>query len=110
MAKVARDQEKRLSIGLLGNAAEILPEMVVQGFIPDVLTDQTSAHDPLNGYIPEGMTLEEANELRKSDPDRYVTLSNKSIKHHVKAMLMMQEKVGNTFDYANNIQQEVYDT
>ena len=109
MAKEARDQEKRLSIGLLGNAAEILPEMVVQGFIPDVLTDQTSAHDPLNGYIPEGMTLEEANELRKSDPDRYVTLSKKSIKHHVEAMLEMQEKGAITFDYGNNIRQVAYD-
>lgn len=108
-AQIARDQGKRLSIGLLGNAAEILPEMIAKGFIPDVLTDQTSAHDPLNGYVPVAMTLEEANTLRKTDSKKYVKLAKQSIKVHVEAMLEMQEKGAITFDYGNNIRQVAYD-
>ncbi|MDV2887519.1 urocanate hydratase, partial [Alkalihalophilus pseudofirmus] len=98
-----------LSIGLLGNAAEILPRMIEKGFNPDVLTDQTSAHDPLNGYVPVGFSLEQAVELRKSNPEKYVKLSKQSMAAHVRAMLEMQQKGAVTFDYGNNIRQVAKD-
>lgn len=100
---------KPLSIGLLGNAAEILPQLVERGFTPDLLTDQTSAHDPLNGYIPIGMTLEEAAKLRKEESAQYVKLSKESMAEHVKAMLVLQQKGAITFDYGNNIRQVALD-
>ena len=109
MAKEAKEKGDALSIGLLGNAAEILPKMVEIGFIPDVLTDQTSAHDPLNGYIPAQMSLEEAEELRKRDPKKYEERAKKSIALHVRAMLEMQKKGAVTFDYGNNIRQVAKD-
>ena len=105
LAKEAKVDGKSLSIGLLGNAAELLPKMIEQGFIPDVLTDQTSAHDPLNGYIPIGYTLEAADQLRNINPEEYVRKSKDSMATHVKAMLLMQEKGAITFDYGNNIRQ-----
>src|SRR5690625_6733218 len=83
----------------------MLPEMIENNFIPDVLTDQTSAHDPLNGYIPVNMTLSEADELRKKDSQQYEKLDKQSIVTHVKAMLKMQEKGSVKFDYGNNIRQ-----
>ncbi len=100
---------KPLSIGLLGNAAEILPQLVERGFTPDLLTDQTSAHDPLNGYIPIGMTLDEAAKLRKAEPAQYVKLSKESMAEHVLAMLALQQKGAITFDYGNNIRQVALD-
>lgn len=100
---------KPLSIGLLGNAAEILPQLVERGFIPELLTDQTSAHDPLNGYIPIGMTLEEAAKLRKAEPAQYVKHAKESMALHVKAMLDLQQKGAITFDYGNNIRQVAFD-
>ncbi|NHM33071.1 urocanate hydratase [Neobacillus terrae] len=109
IAQEAKKEGKALSIGLLGNAAEILPQMIKLGFIPEVLTDQTSAHDPLNGYIPEGYSLEKAAELRKVDPAQYVALSKESMANHVRAMLAMQEKGAVTFDYGNNIRQVAKD-
>ncbi|EZP78197.1 urocanate hydratase [Parageobacillus genomosp. 1] len=109
MAKKAKEEGKALSIGLLGNAAEVLPKMIEIGFIPDVLTDQTSAHDPLNGYIPAGMTLEEAAELRQRDPKQYIRRAKQSIAEHVKAMLAMQKQGAVTFDYGNNIRQVAKD-
>jgi len=109
MAKKAKEDGKALSIGLLGNAAEILPEMIQKGFIPDALTDQTSAHDPINGYIPARFTLEEAAELRKRDPKLYEKKSKQSIAEHVKAMLEMQKQGAITFDYGNNIRQVAKD-
>ncbi|OXB94914.1 urocanate hydratase [Parageobacillus galactosidasius] len=109
MAKRAKEEGKALSIGLLGNAAEVLPKMIEIGFIPDVLTDQTSAHDPLNGYIPAGMTLEEAAELRQRDPKQYIRRAKQSIAEHVKAMLAMQKQGSVTFDYGNNIRQVAKD-
>ena len=109
MAKRAKEEGKALSIGLLGNAAEVLPKMIEIGFIPDVLTDQTSAHDPLNGYIPAGMTLEEAGELRQRDPKQYIRRAKQSIAEHVKAMLAMQKQGSVTFDYGNNIRQVAKD-
>ncbi|TSJ65819.1 urocanate hydratase [Allobacillus salarius] len=109
LAKNARDRGEALSIGLLGNAAEILPEMIERGFIPDVLTDQTSAHDPKNGYVPTDLTLDKANQLRNENPERYTELSRKSIAKHVEAMLDMQKKGAITFDYGNNIRQVAKD-
>ncbi|GED51192.1 urocanate hydratase [Brevibacillus borstelensis] len=105
MAKEAKAAKKDLSIGLLGNAVDVLNEMLRRGFIPDVLTDQTSAHDPLNGYIPVGMTLEEAAALRKADPKAYEAKAVASIAEHVRAMLKLQEEGAVTFDYGNNIRQ-----
>ncbi|AMX83905.1 urocanate hydratase [Geobacillus subterraneus] len=109
MAKRAKEEKKALSIGLVGNAAEVLPRLVDMGFVPDVLTDQTSAHDPLNGYIPAGLTLEEAAELRMRDPKQYVARAKQSIAEHVRAMLAMQNRGAVTFDYGNNIRQVAKD-
>lgn len=109
MAEEARQKGKPLSIGLLGNAAEYLPAMVKHGFIPDLVTDQTSAHDPLNGYLPEGMDLAEAERLRRSDPDLYIQKAKAGIAKHVKAILAMQEQGAVAFDYGNNIRQVAFD-
>ncbi|CEG28554.1 urocanate hydratase [Bacillus sp. B-jedd] len=109
LAKVAKKDGKALSIGLLGNAAEILPLMIERGFVPEVLTDQTSSHDPLNGYIPTGYSLEEAAKLRAEEPKQYVKLSKESIASHVRSMLALQQKGAVTFDYGNNIRQVAKD-
>ncbi|MGK5507272.1 urocanate hydratase [Brevibacillus formosus] len=105
LAEDAKRDKKGISIGLLGNAPEVLNAMLTRNFIPDVLTDQTSSHDPLNGYIPIGMSLEEAAELRTRDPKAYESRAKASIAEHVRAMLAMQEKGAVTFDYGNNIRQ-----
>jgi urocanate hydratase len=94
---------KGLSVGLVGNAAEILPRMVAEGIIPDVVTDQTSAHDMLNGYVPHGMSLAEALALRAADPQAYVRRSTASAVAHVRAMRDMQDRGAIAFDYGNNI-------
>ncbi|MBT2689468.1 urocanate hydratase [Bacillus sp. ISL-47] len=109
LAKEAKQEGRPLSIGLLGNAAEILPKMLEMNFIPDVLTDQTSAHDPLNGYVPVGYTLEDAAVLRKENAAEYVKKSKASMAVHVQAMLDMQQKGAITFDYGNNIRQVAKD-
>ncbi|WP_002146279.1 urocanate hydratase [Bacillus cereus] len=109
IANEYKEKKEPISIGLLGNAAEILPELVNRNIIPDLVTDQTSAHDPLNGYIPVGYTVEEASKLREENPERYVQLSKESMKKHVEAMLVMQEKGAITFDYGNNIRQVAFD-
>src|SRR3954466_7810173 len=98
-----------LSVGLLGNAAEILPALVERGVTPDILTDQTSAHDMLNGYVPAGMTLGEALELRNKNPQEYVKRSTASAVKHVAAMLEMQKRGAVTFDYGNNIRTVAFD-
>ncbi|HEY2799535.1 MAG TPA: urocanate hydratase [Chthoniobacterales bacterium] len=92
-----------ISVGLVGNCADILPEMVRRGIVPDVLTDQTSAHDALNGYVPNGMSLGEALDLRKANPDDYVARSMAAMAQHVDAMLALRKKGAITFDYGNNI-------
>ena len=92
-----------LSVGLVGNAADVLPELVRRGVVPDVLTDQTSAHDTLNGYVPHGMNLAEATDLRTRDPHEYTRRSVASIVTHVQAMLELQRRGAVTFDYGNNI-------
>ena len=99
----AVNQGQPLSIGLIGNAAEVYPEMVRRGIIPDMVTDQTSAHDALNGYIPAGLSLEEADELRKRDPQGYIARSLESMVTHVRAMLEMQKMGAIVFDYGNNL-------
>jgi urocanate hydratase len=92
-----------LSVGLLGNCAEVLPELVRRGVTPHIVTDQTSAHDELNGYVPDGMSLSEALELRASDPDDYVRRSVDAMGRHVQAMRAMQDAGAIAFDYGNNI-------
>ncbi|OHX43906.1 urocanate hydratase [Cytobacillus oceanisediminis] len=109
LATEAKHEGRPLSIGLLGNAAEILPKMLEMNFIPDVLTDQTSAHDPLNGYVPIGYSLESAAVLRKENAAEYVQKSKASMAVHVQAMLDMQKKGAVTFDYGNNIRQVAKD-
>ena len=99
----AMGSKEAVSIGLVGNCADILPEMIARGVIPDILTDQTSAHDPINGYIPNGMSLAEALTLRSADPDQYRAKSVETMGVHVTAMLDMKRKGAVTFDYGNNI-------
>ena len=106
LAGEAQQKGEALSIGLLGNAADLLPEFVKRGIIPDVVTDQTSAHDPLNGYIPRGYSLEEAARLREGDPEEYIRLAKESMGIHVQAMLDLQERGAVVFDYGNNIRQQ----
>jgi len=103
LVQAAARKGEAISVGLVGNCAEVLPELVRRGFTPDALTDQTSAHDPLNGYVPDGVTLEEAARLRRDDPDEYVRRSMNAIAIHVRAMLDMQKRGAVTFDYGNNI-------
>ena len=95
--------KRALSVALVGNAAEVLPDLVRRSVTPDVLTDQTSAHDTLNGYVPRGMSLEDALALRSFDPHEYVRRANASIVEHVGAMLAMQRRGSIAFDYGNNI-------
>jgi urocanate hydratase len=99
----ARKDRQSLSVGLVGNCADVLPEFIRRGVVPDVVTDQTSAHDALNGYVPNGMSLEDALALRKKNPDEYVDRAMQSMAVHVEAMLALQKKGAVTFDYGNNI-------
>lgn len=99
----AIEQRRAVSVGLVGNCAEVLPELVRRGVQVDVVTDQTSAHDPLNGYVPQGLTLEEANELRARNPREYVERSMQSMARHVEAMLALKRAGAVAFDYGNNI-------
>jgi urocanate hydratase len=102
----AKSKGIALSVGLVGNAGEVLPEILKKNIIPDVLTDQTSAHDVLNGYVPMGMSFEQALQLRKSNPDKYIKLARQTIVKHVEAMLEFQKRGSITFDYGNNIRGE----
>jgi urocanate hydratase len=96
-------KKEAVSVGLIGNCADIIPELAERGVLPDILTDQTSAHDPLNGYVPRGISLAEASELRKRDPQGYLEFSLDSIARHVEGMLRLQKMGSVTFDYGNNI-------
>jgi urocanate hydratase len=91
------------SVGLVGNCAEVLPELVARGVVPDVVTDQTSAHDPLNGYVPGGLSLEAAEALRESDPEAYLRRSMASIRRHCEAIVALQEAGAVAVDYGNNL-------
>lgn len=102
----ARDRKEPLSVGLLANAADVLPELMRRNIVPDVLTDQTSAHDVLNGYVPHGLAYEEALALRIGDAERYKKMARQSIVRHVEAMLALQRAGAVTFDYGNNIRGE----
>jgi len=101
--KNAVRKKENISVGLVGNCADIIPELAERGVVPDILTDQTSAHDPLNGYVPNEMTLIEAVELRKNDPQGYQEKSLDAIARHVEGMLRLQKMGSVTFDYGNNI-------
>src|SRR6266478_4818228 len=103
MIETARKDRQPLSVGLVGNCADVLPDIVKRGVVPDILTDQTSAHDALNGYVPNGMLLEDALALRRKNPDEYIERSMQSMAVHVDAMLALQKKGAVTFDYGNNI-------
>jgi urocanate hydratase len=105
----ARSKGQALSVGLIGNAADVIPSLVSRGITPDVLTDQTSAHDMLNGYVPSGMPLNEALALRSADPKRYLDLSTSSAVVHVEAMLELQKRGAISFDYGNNIRTVAFD-
>jgi len=105
-AREATEARRPLSIGLLGNAADVIPEIVRRGVVPDLVTDQTSAHDPLNGYVPNGMSYEQALDLRKQDPPRYMAEARRSMGEHVRAMLALKERGSVVFDYGNNIRAE----
>jgi len=108
LVEESRDAEQPRSIGLIGNAAEIYPELVLRGVIPDVVTDQTPAHDVMM-YIPAGLTVEQANSLRQSDPDSYSQRSMQSMARHVEAMLAFQRAGAEVFDYGNNLRQRAFD-
>ena len=105
----ARREGRALSVGLVGNCADVLPEIVRRGVVVDVVTDQTSAHDPLNGYVPQGLSLNEAAELRQRDPAEYVRRSTASMVVHVNAMLALQRAGAIAFDYGNNIRRFAFD-
>jgi urocanate hydratase len=109
MAEEAKGAGEALSIGLLGNCADVLPELVERGFAPDVVTDQTSAHDALTGYVPGGMPYADALALREGDPDRYVELSMQSMATHVRAILAFQKAGSVAFDYGNNLRGQALD-
>lgn len=108
MAQEAKDKGEALSIGLVGNAVDIHKAILDKGFKIDIITDQTSAHDPLNGYVPQGHSVEEAKKLRQEDPKKYVELSEASMAKHVELMLEFQKYGAVAFDYGNNIRQVAY--
>jgi urocanate hydratase len=105
LAEEAKRSKKPLSIALLGNCAEVYPKLLQMGFLPDIVTDQTSAHDTLGGYVPSGMSFEEALKLRAENPDQYIKEARKSIAVHVQCMLEFQKRGSEVFDYGNNIRQ-----
>jgi urocanate hydratase len=105
----AREHKQALSVGLVGNCAEMLPEIVRRGVKVDAVTDQTSAHDPLNGYVPSGLTLSGAADLRAGNPDSYIEQSMASMARHVEAMLALKRSGSVVFDYGNNIRKQAFD-
>jgi urocanate hydratase len=105
----AVERRRAVSVGLVGNCAEVLPELVRRGVKVDAVTDQTSAHDPLNGYVPAGLSAGEADELRRADPRGYVERSMQSMARHVEAMLALQRAGAVAFDYGNNIRKQAFD-
>jgi urocanate hydratase len=105
----AKRDGRPLSVGLLGNAAEVHPELVKRNVTPDIVTDQTSAHDPLNGYYPAGLSKKEADELRKTDTSEYLRRAGESMRRHVEAMVQMMHRGATVFEYGNNIRQQALD-
>ncbi|HCX2471434.1 urocanate hydratase [Staphylococcus aureus] len=108
LAEEAKERGEGLSIGLVGNAVDIHQAILEKGFKIDIITDQTSAHDPLNGYVPQGYSVEEAKVLREKDPKKYVELSQASMAKHVELMLEFQKRGAVAFDYGNNIRQVAF--
>jgi urocanate hydratase len=110
LAQVRAAKEKKipLSVGLLGNAAEVIPKIAAGIFLPDIVTDQTSAHDMLNGYVPSGIPYAQALFLRKRDPQQYMELANNSVVEHVKGLLKLKKKGAIVFDYGNNIRGQAF--
>jgi urocanate hydratase len=109
MISDATKNKRAISVGLLGNAADILPEMVVNNICPDAVTDQTSAHDPLNGYLPSGWSLEKARQMRRQNPELTIAAAKQSMALHVRAMLDFHNQGIPTFDYGNNIRQMAFE-
>lgn len=109
LAEEAKESKKPLSIALLGNCAEVYPKLLQMGFLPDIVTDQTSAHDTLGGYVPSGMSFEEALKLRGENPEQYIREARKSIAVHVQCMLEFQKRGSEVFDYGNNIRQVAFE-
>ncbi|HET7404525.1 MAG TPA: urocanate hydratase [Candidatus Bathyarchaeia archaeon] len=109
IVKQAKQDGRPTSVALQANAAEILPELLKRGINPDLVTDQTSAHDPLNGYYPVGLSKQEADQLRRSNPKEYLALATKSIAAHVKAMVELGRRGAVVFEYGNNIRQRAFD-
>ncbi|MDP6958500.1 MAG: urocanate hydratase [Planctomycetota bacterium] len=105
----AKKKKAALSVGLIGNCAEVLPELISRGIVPDMLTDQTSAHDALQGYVPAGLSMPEAISLRKRDPQTYISRSMESMATHCRAMLQLQKMGSITFDYGNNLRGQAKD-
>lgn len=105
----AREQKRAVSVGLVGNCAEVLPAIVRRGVKVDVVTDQTSAHDPLHGYVPAGLTLGQAAALRESNPESYILRSGESMAAHVEAMLALKKAGSVAFDYGNNLRKQAFD-
>ena len=103
IANQAKNNKKAITIGLEGNAADIVPKMVELNFVPDMITDQTSAHDELDGYIPNGLSIKESNDLRKSDSKRYISESYKAMVTHCEAIIKLQAMGSIAFDYGNNL-------
>jgi urocanate hydratase len=102
-------KKEALSVGLVGNCAEVLPKMVAEGIVPDIVTDQTSAHDSLNGYVPAGLSLSEADSLRQADPEEYQKRSMQSMRRHCEAMVEMMKKGSYVTDYGNNLRTQALD-
>ncbi len=109
LLEAAITRRDALSLGLVGNCAEVLPDLVRRGIVPDLLTDQTSAHDPLNGYIPAGLSISQIPYLRANDPQEYMRRSKESIARHLDAMLALKRRGAVTFDYGNNIRKQAFD-
>lgn len=109
LVEQAKKEKRPLSVALLGNAAEIHPQLVRMGIVPDIVTDQTAAHDPLNGYIPKGLSVDEAADLRKRNPQEYLERVYTSISEHITAILQMKKNGAKVFEYGNNIRRLAYD-
>jgi urocanate hydratase len=105
MALIAKQKGEAISIGVVGNAVDFFEFVLDHGMIPDLVTDQTSAHDPLNGYIPAGMTMREADQLRENDPKKYVEISHASMSQHIAIMVAFKKRGAHVFDYGNNLRE-----
>ncbi|MFB6470068.1 MAG: urocanate hydratase [Vulcanisaeta sp. AZ3] len=108
MALDAKERRQATSIGVLANAVDLLERLIRDNIVPDILTDQTPAHDPLS-YVPQGLTIEQAEQLRRSDPEKYITMAKESMKRHVQLMLELQGRGAVTFEYGNNLRKQAYD-